>query len=199
MASNSACASASQGISRSISRAQRLQLTITTALGFDTYVVMRHGVARELGCYFCNDVVAPSDSQRDRTLDQMCTVSRPGLSMVASALAVELMVSVLHHSHREQAPADVGQTFETPRTTALGIVPHQIRGFLSHFSSIAMHGSHYPKCTACSSIVVDAYKQEGFGFVKRVCGDSSHLEEITGLKALAEQEVEWEAADDDDF
>lgn len=55
------------------------QLVITAALGFDTFLVMRHG-SREagnvvsqgtapfsaipgssLGCYFCNDVVAPGD------------------------------------------------------------------------------------------------------------------------------------------
>lgn len=42
------------------------KIVMNAALGFDTYVVMRHGVASEsgkeaLGCYFCNDVVAPQD------------------------------------------------------------------------------------------------------------------------------------------
>ena len=65
------------------------KICITVALGFDTFVVMRHGTrqgteeskeqSNELGCYFCGDVVAPQDSMRDRTLDQQCTVSRPGM------------------------------------------------------------------------------------------------------------------------
>lgn len=43
------------------------KLTLNAALGFDTFVCMRHGVTgengelAELGCYFCNDVVAPGD------------------------------------------------------------------------------------------------------------------------------------------
>lgn len=43
------------------------KLTLNAALGFDTFVCMRHGVTGEngepaaLGCYFCNDVVAPGD------------------------------------------------------------------------------------------------------------------------------------------
>jgi ubiquitin-like modifier-activating enzyme ATG7 len=43
------------------------KIVMNAALGFDTYVVMRHGVTSTdggpaaLGCYFCNDVVAPGD------------------------------------------------------------------------------------------------------------------------------------------
>lgn len=43
------------------------KVVINAALGFDTFVVMRHGIQipsnkeSELGCYFCNDVVAPAD------------------------------------------------------------------------------------------------------------------------------------------
>lgn len=63
-----------------------LKVTITAALGFDSFLVMRHGAGpsgschdstsqtnianlslnatntrQRLGCYFCNDVVAPID------------------------------------------------------------------------------------------------------------------------------------------
>ena len=43
------------------------KIVMNAALGFDSFVVMRHGVkvegdrSKELGCYFCNDVVAPAD------------------------------------------------------------------------------------------------------------------------------------------
>ena len=43
------------------------KIVMNAALGFDTFVIMRHGIAddrhteQELGCYFCNDIVAPAD------------------------------------------------------------------------------------------------------------------------------------------
>lgn len=43
------------------------KIVMNAALGFDSYVVMRHGVLEDgseladLGCYFCNDVVAPAN------------------------------------------------------------------------------------------------------------------------------------------
>lgn len=50
------------------------KIVMNAALGFDTFVVMRHGCrdndqsTEELGCYFCNDVVGPVDvSERNYT------------------------------------------------------------------------------------------------------------------------------------
>ena len=46
------------------------KIVMNAALGFDSFVVMRHGVnskstpGQDLGCYFCNDVVAPADVGR---------------------------------------------------------------------------------------------------------------------------------------
>lgn len=54
------------------------KIVMNAALGFDTYVVMRHGAEPKdgsddtLGCYFCNDVVAPGDVSAAEVL--MCTV-----------------------------------------------------------------------------------------------------------------------------
>src|ERR1700742_3575975 len=44
-----------------------VQVVMNAPLGFDTYLVMRHGaraatsLENRLGCYYCNDIVAPTD------------------------------------------------------------------------------------------------------------------------------------------
>lgn len=71
-----------------------LQIAITAALGYDSYLVMRHGAGpgtncegsnvvaatdklstedvlgrQRLGCYFCNDVIAPVDVMLPKILE----------------------------------------------------------------------------------------------------------------------------------
>ncbi|KAL7545819.1 hypothetical protein ACHAWF_009168, partial [Thalassiosira exigua] len=212
---------------------------INAALGLDSWLVMRHGpppanggggeatgdvledagASSRLGCYFCSDVVAPENSMRDRTLDQQCTVTRPGLAPIASAMASELLVALLHHpeGHRAPAPttrpgrADAGAYAPTddgtdPSSSALGRMPHQIRGTVATYTTMTPTVPAFPSCTACSGRVVEAYRRDGFEFVKKVCCDASgsYLEEVSGLKefreraaAKLEECLDWD--DDDDM
>jgi len=182
------------------------KLAINAALGFDTYLVLRHGLGQDeqgnysphLGCYFCNDVVAPQNSLRERTLDQQCTVTRPGLSSIASALAVELMVSVLHHPDRGCAAADASRDITEKTTLELGNVPHSIRGFLTHFNSLIIEGKPYNRCTACSPLVVNELKKDGFGFLAKVFNEPNYLEDVTGITEMKQeaQDVQWEIDED---
>lgn len=179
---------------------------INAALGFDSYLVMRHGAGAEgLGCYFCNDVVAPSDSLSDRTLDQMCTVTRPGVALVASALAVELLATVLQHPEQAQAPAS-----DDSLDTVLGAVPHQIRGFLHSWDSVKLRAPSFPQCSACSQPITEGYLDGGWEFVKRCLNSSTYVADVSGLTAVheaaeaaaaaaeREMERELEAGDEDD-
>ncbi|XP_060572197.1 ubiquitin-like modifier-activating enzyme ATG7 isoform X2 [Ruditapes philippinarum] len=194
--------------------AAKKKIVICSALGFDTFLVMRHGYqsydeqgisqqkaplskiipGNHLGCYFCNDVVAPGDSTKDRTLDQQCTVSRPGMSFIASALAVELLVSVLQHPERGCAPGDTGtgDDFLDADSCSLGLVPHQIRGFLSRFQQIMPASRAFDKCTACSKMVVDQYKSEGFNFLLKAFNETHYLEDLTGLTQMHQETAEAE-------
>lgn len=173
------------------------KLVITAALGFDSYLVMRHGMVNKstpqsseegkLGCYFCNDVVAPGNSLRDRTLDQQCTVSRPGLSLIASALAVELCVSVMQHPDQAnyKPPMMSDDLDSNPELFPLGYIPHQIRGFLSQFKTLLPSTMAFTKCTACCDEVTEAYNDGKLEFLMKVFNSpSNYLEDLTGLTDL---------------
>ena len=211
------------------------RLCLTAGLGFDTYVVMRHGIPSEeetekeaegvsVGCYFCNDVVAPRNSTSDRSLDRQCTVTRPGVSALASGYAVELAVATFLHPHGARAvPAGSHHFGTVPRegeggggegdepTAAdaegeLGTLPHQLRGFLSTYSLLLLDAPAYPGCTACSPSVRRAFAEGGFSFIFAVCANPALLEDLisadgvgVGGEGEGEGEDEWDMGSEDDF
>ena len=242
------------------------KIVINAALGFDTYMVMRHGLRQpkptatetqegtvvihpdeqtdplkaaasdpvesngqprsrslvsghdgeEVGCYFCSDVVAPADSLKSATLDQQCTVTRPGVAPIASALAVELLVSLTQHRMHGRAPApepaasgSVNAIQSAPPTDPslpnshpLGTVPHQLRGYLSTWQTIQVKGRAYDCCSACSPPILGAYEKDGWEFVKKAINERGYVEEVSGLaevqRMAEEAEKEIDAFDDDD-
>lgn len=207
------------------------KLVINVAIGFDTFLLQRHGIrcysanpqtsekmdtsssvssnqlaAEKLGCYFCSDIVGPADSTSDRTLDQQCTVSRPGVSMMVSAMAVELLASIMSSSAGALTPAplqvnnDLSLDDEEEYGSELGIVPHSVRGNIDRFR-IYMPTSHsFDKCSACSSAVVSAYLESRYEFLHRVFNCPSYLEEVAGLKGMQSVNPNVLAfGDDEDF
>ena len=119
-------------------------------------------------------------SLADRTLDQQCTVTRPGVAAIASALLVEIAISVLQHKDKGLAPAPMPGTSEA-QDHPLGIVPHQIRGFLSSFRNVVTCGKRYSCCSACSDNIVNAYSAGKWEFVERALNERGYVEEVSGL------------------
>lgn len=110
----------------------------------------------------------------------MCTVTRPGLAPIAAATAVELLASLLQHPdgfvclffsprqsefssftlYRLFSPAPPPNTNNSSSSepdeglnSVLGVVPHQLRGFLGQFRTMPLVGAAYDKCTGCSETV----------------------------------------------
>lgn len=142
------------------------KICFSVALGYDSYSIIRHGNYSEdsklerNGCYFCNDVVAPTDSVSDRTLDQQCTVTRPGVAQVASGLACELLVSLVSHPLGKYAPAMDSSRPEQSQSMHgyLGYVPQYLRGNVYDYSLMTLNSKAYSSCVACSpSIVASAH------------------------------------------
>lgn len=185
-------------------------LGLTVALGFDSFLVSRQTyLGAPSACYFCNDMSAPADSLAFRTLDQQCTVTRPGLSGIASNIAVELIAGLTQHRDGFGAPYESGQQAGGGRGTALtgagdatsplGVVPHQIRGYLADFRLAPAETEPLPQCICCSKPVLDQYLADGISFVERIINNSSELEAISGLKAMKEAVREDDIVNFDEF
>jgi ubiquitin-like modifier-activating enzyme ATG7 len=71
------------------------KIVMNAALGFDSFVVMRHGAKdtahpeQELGCYFCNDVVAPADVSLSSRYSKPLIL----ISSAPSLLPIELLTN----------------------------------------------------------------------------------------------------------
>ncbi|KEQ58879.1 ubiquitin-like modifier-activating enzyme atg-7 [Aureobasidium melanogenum CBS 110374] len=186
------------------------KIVLNAALGFDSYMVMRHGVSsqpkeEQLGCYFCNDVVAPANSLKSATLDQQCTVTRPGVAAIASALAVELLVSILQHPDKAAASAPpINNPQAQHPDHPLGSVPHSLRGFLTDWRTLTIRGQAYDCCSACSPTILLLYNDEGWDFVKRAINEKGYVEEVSGLAEVQrraeelDNEVDWQSEGEED-
>jgi ubiquitin-like modifier-activating enzyme ATG7 len=159
---------------------------INAALGFDSYLVQMHD--EKAGCYFCPDIVAPRDSLSRRTIDQQCTVTRPGVSMMASALAVEMAVT---ETALDLADEDAHHV-------------RHIRGYMDGYTQDAMKTQASKCCTACSEKIKQAYRTGGASWLISVLACPEEIERVSGMTEMLEEHrlrtltLEQDAADGED-
>ncbi|KAK2163569.1 hypothetical protein LSH36_77g03008 [Paralvinella palmiformis] len=187
--------------------AAKQKIVISAALGFDTYLVVRHGVKKrqltdssstdtsipsvipgdKLGCYFCNDVVAPGDCAKSRTSNVV--------DIVNGYAAADTSAKDEHLTKDFSAP--------------LGLVPHQANSwFLVKISqSDAIKFSirqMYSMLTAPRKeqfTIIEAYEKDGFDFLLSAFNKPKYLEDLTGLTKLHEETMDeeiWGFTDDED-
>jgi molybdopterin/thiamine biosynthesis adenylyltransferase len=159
---------------------------ISIGIGYDSFVIVQHGnYGKEkcasliedvsptgvddwnketpFGCFFCSDYLPPSDSMSNRTMDQQCTVSRPGISMIASGLAMEMLVNNLHG----------GQ---------IGKSSHFIRGAAGNsFEMVEYENSRFENCVACSVNVITEYLRDKSSFLQNVLNNPNIISKYTGF------------------
>ena len=186
------------------------KICITVGLGFDSYVIVRNGISsaihneaahgERLGCYFCNDILSPHNSMKDRTLDQQCTVTRPGLSFISSAYASELLISLLHH------PNGIGAKAYDPEVkgneeTCLGYLPQYLRGSCSEYENRIFVSHAFPNCVACSDYVLKEFCEKRDEFMIMVMNDPDYLQSVTKIADVLKETEDGECLiiEDDDF
>lgn len=167
------------------------KMCFTAAIGFDSFVAMRHGKmdneeGDDLGCYFCTDSLEPSNTVVNATMDKRCTVSRPGISFMASSMVTELMVSCV---------SSMTDPLET--LTSIDKIPQQIRGNISTFDVKYYHTQKSRCCMACSDKVFEEFKKGPFDFVKEAITQEGYLTKLLDLN-VDDIDIDYLSSDDND-
>lgn len=162
---------------------------ITAAIGYDSFVIINHSsilkdnhnnITNISACYFCNDIISPIDTSKNRTLDMQCTISRPGISSICSGLAVELFINDIECMSKETK------------------MPNSLRGNINTFEIIQINSASFSKCIACSDNIIKEFKENKISFLLNSLSNPSYLELISGIKDMFTKEFQLVSNEEDD-
>ena len=94
------------------------------------------------------------------------------------------MVTMLHHPEGWEAGHEEAPELSSATTTALGVAPHQVRFFQKFFRPLLLGARRFTHCTACSTPVLQAYRERGYRLVEDVGRDPRAAEELSGLAEM---------------
>ena len=101
---------------------------------------------------------------------------------LASAISVELLVSLLNHEKKNGAIAD--EELNKCDRGPIGPIPHQIRGDMSEYKTQPMCGEAFNMCISCSEPILENFRgsrEQAINFVKQACNQPNFLEDVTGI------------------
>jgi molybdopterin/thiamine biosynthesis adenylyltransferase len=133
------------------------KLLVNIALGYETFVIQY--IKGGNGCYFCTDPICPRDTVSYRTVDEKCTITRPGISLIASAMAVEHFADIIR---------DGKLAFD------------QIRYNLGGTRFTIGNTQQNEQCCCCSESMISELADKEFRFVEEIMVDPFVLEDISG-------------------
>lgn len=132
------------------------KIVLNAALGFDTFVVMRHGLKTiregevELGCYFCNDVVAPADVSHTSTLFWIALTHNPSPSATRPSTNSALSPAPASHPSPPACSSNSSSPSCNIPPAPARPLPHTLNPLLNH-SHPHMHPYPYPSNTPSAS------------------------------------------------
>jgi ubiquitin-like modifier-activating enzyme ATG7 len=141
------------------------KMVMTMALGFGESLIKIHQPGKT--CYFCNDLDMPSNTDEGKTLDQMCTVTRPGLAYQVTSMGIEMMV----------------KEYATP-SNILGTPVNETRFYMHDNSIISSDLEKNKECICCSDALIEASKEDPKDFVYKVLNNTVDIEAISGLTEM---------------
>lgn len=136
----------------------------------------------KFGCYFCPSVEGVRNSVLYQTEDERCTVTRGGVSSIASACAVELAISLVNSKRGFYSIGGESANWTLDNSLVQGQSPQQLRGNLNNFTMQRCLVKRNSNCVCCSRTVRQFYEDPTtrLKFLETVCKDSSFLSSITG-------------------
>ena len=93
---------------------------------------------------------------RGGTFGFVVTTPRRASNLLSQSIYSSELVSVRANSINAPAPPPDYKdenAEESPYRSVLGLIPHQLRGFLAQFRTLPIVGAAYDKCTGCSETV----------------------------------------------
>lgn len=131
------------------------KLVFNVAVGFNSWLAMYHSYSGSpnVSCYFCTSI-SVRNTEINRSIDQLCTVTHIATTFMSAAAAVDLLVNIIH------GESEVSQ----------------LRGSLVNYNIENINGVRDIKCCACGDEIQNVYENHKYDIIWKILDHGRYLE-----------------------